>query len=334
MKKFSVLVKQFSRSMKRFSFRSFVKKKYIPVYIIACVIFFFLTGVFVFDMIANNRKTDPIGNASRVENPEAIDLANINKNISPEYPTITSVKDGIGNVNYSSFGQGNMDYWKNPSIKVEDSLKISVVANNPKGTELSYRYEYQVPGGSFQIFSDWSTSGSVDFVVPSNALGRWLYVKISVKDIDKKYRFNDCDDYTTLIYEVNPKDVKNKIYPVITDSRDDKGNVNTNSWGANEGGSWPDGLPKSLKAGDTVVFTTTAVDPNDDEVEYRYQIQPQGGSFTVLRDWGSESTYTWIVPANYTGTTVYIMVSVRDNDQYLLFNDSGDDYNYMIYTIK
>lgn len=329
-----MVVKRFFRSIKRIQIRDFVKRKYIPMYIVACVIFFLLTGIFVFEMISNNKKQDPIGNAQRVENPEVVDASKINKDISPEYPTITSVKDGIGNVNYSSFGQGNMDYWKNPSIKVEDSLKITVITNNPKASELSYRYEYQVPGGTFQILKDWNSSDSVDFTVPSNALGRWLYIKVSVRDEDNKYRFNDCDDYTSLIYEVNPKDVKNKIYPVIEDSRDDKGNVNTNSWGANEGGSWPDGLPKGLKAGDTVTFTATAVDPNKDTVEYRYQIQPQGGSFTVLKDWGSENSYTWTVPASYAGTTVYIMTSVRDSDQYLLFNDSGDDYNYMIYTIK
>ncbi len=334
MKKLSMLVKRFFRSIKRFSIRNFVKKKYIPVYIVACVIFFFLTGIFVFDMIVNRKKLDPIGNAQRIENPEVVDASKVNKDISPEYPTITSVKDGIGNVNYSSFGQGNMDYWKNPSIKVEDTLKISVVANNPKGTELSYRYEYQVPGGTFQVLKDWDTTNSLNFVVPANAVGRWLYIKISVRDADKKYRFNDCDDYTTLIYEVNPKDVKNKIYPVITDSRDDKGNVNTNSWGANEGGSWPDGLPKSLKAGDTVILTITAVDPNNDKMEYRFQVLPKGGSFTVLKDWSSENSYTWTVPSNYAGTAVTIMASVKDNDSYLLFNDSGDDYNYMIYTIK
>ncbi len=329
-------MKKLFTNRKKISFSEFVKSKYITVYIIACVLFFILAGIFIYTLISNkiNGNGENIESAKRIENPEVLDGSNIGGTMSTDYPTITSVKDGIGNVNYGSFGQGNMDYWKNPSIWVDDSLKISVVATNPKSLDLSYRYEYQIPGGSFQILKDWSSSDSLDFVVPSNALGRWLYIKVSVKDSNKKMRFDNCDDYTYLVYEVNPKDVTKKIYPVIEDSRDDKGNVNTNSWGAQEGGSWPDGMEKKLNAGDTVTFTITAKDPNNDKLEYRYQIQPQGGSFTVLKDWNVENTFTWKIPENYSGTTVYIMASVKDSDEYLLFNDSGDDYNYLIYKIK
>ena len=334
MKKFAVEVKQFLRRVKRFHLRNFVKKKYIPVYIVACLLFFFVTGLFVFDMIYTGKSTDPIENANRAENPEVLDTSNIVKNLSSDYPTVTSVKDGIGNVNYSSFGQGNMDYWKNPSIRVEDVLNIAVVVNNPKGMELSYKYDYQTPGGAFQSIQDWSSSNNVVFTVPENATGRWLYIRMMVKDSDSKFRFDGCDDYTYLVYEVNPKDVNNKIYPVIENTGDDKGNVNTNSWGANEGGSWPDGLPKYLNVADTVIFTIKANDPNKDSMQYRFEIQVDGGSFSILKDWGSESSYTWVIPDGYSGKKVNIMASVRDGDKYLLFNDSGDDYNYMIYTIK
>ena len=334
MKKFAVEVKQFFRRVKQFHLRNFVKKKYIPVYIVACVLFFLVTGLFVFDMVTRGKDFDPIENANRVENPEVLDTSNIVKNLSSDYPTVTSVKDGIGNVNYSSFGQGNMDYWKNPSIKVEDVLNISVVVNNPKGTGLSYKYDYQVPGGAFQSIQDWSSSNGIAFTIPENATGRWLYIRVAVKDTDNKFRFDSCDDYTYLVYEVNPKDVKSKIYPVIENTGDDKGNVNTNSWGANEGGSWPDGLPKYLNVADTVIFTIKANDPNEDSMQYRFEVQVDGGSFSVLKDWGSESSYTWVIPEGYSGKKVNIMASVRDGDKYLLFNDSGDDYNYMIYTIK
>ena len=52
-------------------------------------------------MIFKGRNTDPIENASRVENPEVLDTSNIIKELSSECPTVTIVKDGIGNVNYS-----------------------------------------------------------------------------------------------------------------------------------------------------------------------------------------------------------------------------------------
>ena len=93
-------------------------------------------------------------------------------------------------------------------------------------------------------------------------------------------------------------------------------------------------MPKYLNVADTVVFKIKANDPNKDSMQYRFEAQVDGGSFSMLKDWGSESSYTWVIPDGYSGKKVNIMASVRDGDKYLLFNDSGDDYNYMIYTIR
>ena len=62
-------------------------------------------------------------------------------------------------------------------------------------------------------------------------------------------------------------------------------------------------------------------------------IQPDGGSFDVLRGWSSSNTFTWTIPEELADTKVYIMASVKDGDSYYLFGDSGDDYTYLIYNI-
>jgi len=300
------------------------------------VVFFAIVAILLVNLLAIGRlkNLEPIASANRIENPEKLDSSRLIGTISSEYPTITLVRDGIGNVNYGSLGQGNLDYWKNPSIKVGDILNISVEVNNPESAKINYKYEYQVPGGTFRNIEDWGTSSTIDFVIPSDAVGRWLYIKVSVMASDGKLQFEGYDDFTYLIYEVNPKDEVYKIYPVIEDTRDDRGHVNTNSWGANEGGDWPDGLPKYLNVGDSVTFAINARDPNNDEMEYRYMVQVDGGASLMLKDWDSANSFTWEVPEGYSGKKVNIMASVRNSDQYLLFNDSGDDYNYMIYIIK
>lgn len=334
--KISNKIKQILRYFKHLKFRDYVKKHYQVIYIITCVIFFAIVAILLVNLLAIGRlkNLEPIASANRIENPEKLDSSMLIGTISSEYPTITAVRDGIGNVNYGSLSQGNLDYWRNPSIKVGDILNISVVVNNPDSEKISYKYEYQVPGGTFRTLENWGEANMVDFVIPSDAVGRWLYIKISIMANESNYQFDGYDDFTYLIYEVTPKDVVYKIYSVIEDTQDDMGNVNTNSWGANEGGDWPDGLPKYLNVGDIIKFTINAKDPNSDDMEYRYMVQVDGGAFLILKDWDGANSVTWEVPEGYSGKKVNIMASVRNSDQYLLFNDSGDDYNYMIYLVK
>jgi hypothetical protein len=276
---------------------------------------------------------DEIDSANKVENPEEGDGSQEGGIISTEFPTILSAKDGLGNVNYNSFGQEDTWYWKRPSIKVGEAMNLSINSNNPNDSTLYYKFEYQAPGGSFQVLQNWSTDKTFDWTVPSEALGRWLYIMVLVKDSDGELRFDGCDDYTYLVYEVNPKAVAQKIYPVISSAGDSKGNINTNSLGGNEGLSWSDGEIRSLNVGESVAFSINASDPNGDAMQYMFMIQPDGGSFDVLRGWSSSNTFTWTIPEELADTKVYIMASVKDGDSYYLFGDSGDDYTYLIYNI-
>ncbi|MDD4382116.1 MAG: hypothetical protein PHE21_02105 [Candidatus Dojkabacteria bacterium] len=254
--------------------------------------------------------------------------------ISTQYPTILNVKDGLGHTNYSSFGQENSSTWTRPTIQVGSVLNINISTNNPNESTLYYKYDYQSPGQSFITFKDWSTSKTAKWIVPSNALGKWLYIMVSVKDSNDEFRFDGSDDYTYLIYNVTPKDVVTAIYPTITNSKDSKGNINANSIGGNEGLTWTGGEFRAMTVGETVTFTITASDPNGDALLYQFLLQPQGGSFETLRGWSSSNTYTWTVPESLKDNNIYIMAAIKDNDSYLQFGDSGDDYNYLIYSVK
>lgn len=286
------------------------------------------------DTQGDEQNKDEIDSANKIENPEDGEGSQEVGVISNEYPTILSVKDGLGNVNYSSFGQEKTWYWKKPSIKVGEILNISISSNNPNNSTLKYRFEYQAPGGSFKVLQNWSEDKTFKWTVPSDALGRWLYVMVMVKDSDDKLRFDESDDYTYLVYEVNPKAVAQKIYPIISNSRDSKGNTNTNSLGGNEGLNWPDGVTRNLNAGESVTFSISASDPNGDALQYMFMMQPDGGSFDLLRGWSSSNSFTWTVPEELKDTKIFIMACTKDGDSYYLFGENGDDYNYLIYNIK
>ncbi|MHC1716807.1 MAG: hypothetical protein AB9915_02925 [Candidatus Dojkabacteria bacterium] len=374
-----------TKSFSKFSFSKFIKRKYIPIYLLVWVMIAFLFSLLLMDQtnfakdtsvrkyledagivqeaenssdqakvveeensVEENDTTTPedennegedgerdeIDSAGKVENPEDGDGTQYQGTISTKYPTITVTKDGLGNANYTSWGQENESHWKRPSIKEGEKLNVSITANNPNNSTLYYSFDYQVPGGSFLTLKDWSRANTAKWTVPASAIGRWLYIKVSVKDADGVLRFSDCDDYAYLVYEVNPKGVAQKIYPIMSSAKDSKGNVNTNSIGSNEGLDWPNNVIRELSAGTSVTFTITASDPNGDALQYMFMMQPDGGSFDVLRNWSSSNTFTWTIPEDLAGKKVYIMASVKDSDSYLLFNESGDDYTYLIYNIK
>ena len=333
--KVSTVIKRSAGCYKYQRLCDYVKKHYQAIYIIACLVFFAIVAILLVNLLASRKlkNFEPIASANRIENPEKLDSSMFNGTLSSQYPTITAVKDGIGNVNYGSLNKGNLDYWKNPSIKVGEQLNISVEVNSPNSVGVNYKFEYQVPGGTFRTIENWGEASTVDFIIPSDAVGRWLYIKVSIMGIGGNIQYEEYDDFTYLIYEVNPKDVVYKIYPVIEDTRDDKGNVNTNSWGANEGGDWPNGLSKFLNVGESIAFSINTNDPNEDNMEYKFEMKVDGGEFLLLKDWDSNNSYIWTVPEEYSGKKIVIMCSVKDSDEYFLFSQA-DDYNYLVYQIR
>ncbi len=354
-----------NKSAGKFNLRLLFKRKYVPIYVVVLVVLVLLIAYFVMattsfaegSSIRNYLENAGIvpkvstdANSTNIlENTDDNSQQNQDANtdeenneagepnpgdISPVYPTITRVSDGIGNTTYDSFGQNNMGNWKNPTIKEGTKLDISVTANNPNNLNLSYKFEYQPPSGSFNLLQDWSSSSTFSWTVPSSVIGKWLYVQVSVRDSDSNYRFGDADDYTYLTYQVNPKDAPAKIYPTISKVQDSNGNSTTNSWGKSNSAGWVSGKNRKLNVGDTVTFTISASDPNGDPLQYQFMYQPDGGSFNVLQDWSSSKTFTWTVPEEAVGKNIFVLLGVKDNDKYLLFGDNGDDYTYMIYDIN
>ena len=124
-------------------------------------------------------------------------------------------------------------------------------------------------------------------------------------------------------------------YPTLVQVSDSLGNSNPNSWGKGTGGDWPGGLENSptVRVGESITFVAVAQSPCDRPLSYRFSIQPPGGAFRVVRDWSSDSQFTWTVTAADVGQWVTVMVEVRDDDGYFRFGAS-DDYTYMTYNVE
>jgi len=248
------------------------------------------------------------------------------------YPTLQSVTDGIGHTQYGSIANNNTSLWEYQTVTVGDTLTFSIVSDNPNNSTLSYRFEYQAPNSSFRILRNWGSSSTVTWTIPENVIGKWLYVKASVRDADGIIRYENCDDYTLLTYTVNPAVNPEDLYPEITQVSDSNANINTNSWGGDNSGDWSSGVTPTLSVGDTVTFSVLASDPNGDSLKYIFMYQPEGTGFNILKNWSTSNTFSWTIPSSLVNTQIIMNLGIKDSDAYLQFGDN-DDYTYMIYNI-
>ena len=249
------------------------------------------------------------------------------------YPTLQKVTDGLGHTQTGSTARGNVSNWEYQTIQEGNTLRFVVTSDNPNGSTLSYRFEYQAPNSSFKLVRSWGTSNTVVWTVPASAVGKWSVIKAMVKDSDDELRFGNCDDYTFLTYAVNPAVDPTTLYPWINQVSDNMGNINTNSWGGDNSGDWSDGLPHTVAAGGTITFSVGATDPNGDSLKYRFLYQPEGGSFSTLRSWSTSNTFSWTVPTSLVDTQIVFYIGIKDSDSYIQFGED-DDYTYMIYTVE
>lgn len=121
-------------------------------------------------------------------------------------------------------------------------------------------------------------------------------------------------------------------YPWLTTVYDTIGNVNQNSWGKGTGGSWTKTKRTILYVGEEVRIRAIAMAENMDNIQFRFSVQPSGGSFQTRRDWGTSEEWKWLIQETDIGRGVCVMVSVRRIKTYYQFQDS-DDYTYATYDI-
>ncbi|MEZ5850380.1 MAG: hypothetical protein R3D68_06995 [Hyphomicrobiaceae bacterium] len=123
-------------------------------------------------------------------------------------------------------------------------------------------------------------------------------------------------------------------YAYLTTIYDNLGNVNSNSWGKGTGGNWSQLRKSTLRVGDFVNLKAIACSQNGQETEYRFSVQPAGGSFDVRQAWGAGGEWTWAITERDIGKHVVVMISVRARKSHYQFGEfNGDDYTYATYDI-
>ena len=121
-------------------------------------------------------------------------------------------------------------------------------------------------------------------------------------------------------------------YSWLTTVYDTIGNVNQNSWGKGTGGNWTKTKRTVLYVGEEIGIRAIAMSEDTDNIQFRFSVQPSGGSFQTRRDWGTCEEWTWLIQETDIGRGVCVMVSVRRIKTYYQFQDS-DDYTYATYDI-
>lgn len=124
---------------------------------------------------------------------------------------------------------------------------------------------------------------------------------------------------------------------IITEVSDSLGNLQTNSLGDDQQLSWPADVqtPVVVEIGDSITFTAQASDPDSQDFEFKFEVQPPGGSFELRQDWSPSNTWTWTVNPAEFGPDVTVIISVRDDDGLDFFGQfSGDDYTYATYNVR
>jgi hypothetical protein len=253
--------------------------------------------------------------------------------------TLVSLADSIGNVNTNSVTKGTGPGWScspycpDLTVEVGETVILTAVGTDPNGLPLQYKFSAQPAGGSFEVRQDWSADNTYVWNVSPADIGPDFGFAISVRNNDgQEWQGPGLgDDYTYAIYEV-----VDPVYSpaLLLEIRDSLGNVNTNSVSKGTGGDWPFHFRPSIAVSDVITFTAVGTDPNSLPLEYKFARQRTGGSFIVLQDWSSQTTYTWAVTRDDYGADVGISIHVRNDDgQEWQGTSLGDDYTYAIYEV-
>lgn len=126
--------------------------------------------------------------------------------------------------------------------------------------------------------------------------------------------------------------MKEAGYPWLTTVYDTIGNVNQNSWGKGTGGNWTKTKRTVLYVGEEIGIHAIAMSEDINNIQFRFSVQPSGGSFETRRGWNTCEEWKWLIQETDIGRGVCVMVSVRRKKAYYQFQDS-DDYTYATYDI-
>ncbi len=247
------------------------------------------------------------------------------------YPVVT-VADEI------TFTVNAVDYIDEEEISADDiELEASIYGQDGvsvyNGKKVNYIYYKFTVGNSHDVIQDWSTSNTATWTVDSGHVGIQMPVAVWVKDNNSIERMGSGlgDDYAYLTYRVVSGSENGDA--VITDVTDSLGNVQDESW-MGEGDSSYQWLEyPQLTVGDELTFTTTAADPESDELEYQFTLFNADGAGYIVQEWNSDSTYVWDVIAADIGPMISMHVGVKDDNGILAAGDNGDDWLYLTYEV-
>jgi hypothetical protein len=151
-------------------------------------------------------------------------------------------------------------------------------------------------------------------------------VTISPEKVAGLWRWNERLNVSAI------NQMKEAGYPWLTTVYDTIGNVNQNSWGKDTGGNWTQTKRTVLYVGEEIGIRAIAMSEDINNIQFRFSVQPSGGSFQTRRDWDTCEEWKWLIQDTDIGRGVCVMVSVRCKKEYYQFQDS-DDYTYAIYDI-
>lgn len=144
------------------------------------------------------------------------------------------------------------------------------------------------------------------------------------------------DDIEEVVREYKRKTAKIQdfVFPTIMTVQDSLGNIQTNSWAKNSTGEWPgpSGRRPIVHVSDHIEFIAKAFDPEGKLLDCRFSVQPMGGCFEILRDWGTQNSWVWLVQKRYVGPWIVVKVDVRSKKD-IHWMGEVDDYTYLQYTV-
>jgi hypothetical protein len=180
----------------------------------------------------------------------------------------------------------NLTYRLGVAPCVSPALGASPLSPGPSGTSVvftastsgcpspRYRFWVEAPGGRWTILQDYGAAGTFNWTGTGSA-GAYA-VEVDVRD-----------QAETVSYDA----VKNLVYVVA--------GCTAATLTTSPAGTAPHGTP--------ITLTGTSVCPG--APAYRFWIRAQGGSWTVVQDYGATNTFTW---SPSTPGTYYLEVDVRD----------------------
>lgn len=182
-------------------------------------------------------------------------------------------------------------------------------AEDPDGDPIYYRFDLKRPGGQYEMTRDWSGDNTWSWSTSSNDVGIDS-IKVSAKD----GKHGEIDDFKEASFEIKT-------------GENDKPDI---LW-------FISNLTQPQKAGTAVTFTAMAIDPDLDQLQYKFWLKgpSTGNSWKAETDWVagppmSLQKWTWQTSAKDGGINE-IRIWVRDGKHANADgSDASDNLTYQI----